>query len=187
MDRIYSSAFRLTKLRSLIESGVFAVPELQREFVWSIRKACDLLDSIYRNYPIGTILVWKTSRRNESQLRKQLHILPHFNPANRHIFFLIDGQQRLSVLWHFLRGQAASVVNADGKKWTSAVSISTHTLGLRIGCLSTESASLENLLSSSCRSSTFCPLAGIAGYALTALGQCDESPSVGAGSTPTQH
>jgi uncharacterized protein with ParB-like and HNH nuclease domain len=99
----------------LIESGVFAVPELQREFVWSARKACDLLDSIYRNYPIGTVLVWKTSRRNEGELRKQLHILPPFNPANRDIYFLIDGQQRLSVLWHFLQGVAASVTNARGK------------------------------------------------------------------------
>lgn len=115
MDQIYTEEFRLRKLHTLIEQGVFAVPELQREFVWNARKACDLLDSIYRNYPIGTILIWKTGRRNEGQLRKQLHILPHFNPANRDIYFLIDGQQRLSVLWHFLRGEATSVTNADGK------------------------------------------------------------------------
>ena len=75
----------------------------------------DLLDSIYCNYPIGTILIWKTSRRNEGQLRRKLHILPPFSPKNRYIYFLIDGQQRLSVLWHFLRGAAASVVNADGR------------------------------------------------------------------------
>src|SRR5574341_1916010 len=116
MDRIYTEALHLKKLRTLIERGMFAVPELQREFVWTTRKACDLLDSIYRNYPIGSILIWKTNRRNEGQLRKQLHILPNFNPANRHIFFLVDGQQRLSVLWHFLRGEAASVVNAEGKQ-----------------------------------------------------------------------
>lgn len=65
MDRIYTDSFRLKKLRTLIDRGIFAVPELQREFVWNPRKACDLLDSIYRNYPIGTILVWKTGRRNE--------------------------------------------------------------------------------------------------------------------------
>jgi len=112
MDRIYTTTYRLKKLRNLIESGIFAVPELQREFVWNARKACELLDSIYRNYPIGTVLVWKTIRRNEGELRKQLHILPHFNPANRHIYFLIDGQQRLSVLWHLLRGQAVSITNA---------------------------------------------------------------------------
>ena len=116
MDRIYTESVPLKRLRTRIESGIFAVPELQREFVWSARKACDLLDSLYWHYPIGTILVWKTNRRNEGELRKRLHILPHYNPRNKHTWFLIDGQQRLSVLWHFLRGQAASVTNADGKE-----------------------------------------------------------------------
>src|SRR6266446_1960741 len=116
MDGIYTDAYSLKKLRTLIESGAFAVPELQREFVWSARKARDLLDSIYCNYPIGTVLVWKTNRRNEGELRKQLHILPPFNAANHNIYFLIDGQQRLSVLWHFLRGEAESVTNAQGQK-----------------------------------------------------------------------
>ncbi|HEY7338530.1 MAG TPA: DUF262 domain-containing protein [Bryobacteraceae bacterium] len=102
-------------MKNLIERGKFAIPELQREFVWNARKACDLIDSVYREYPIGTILIWKTDRRNENQLRKQFHILPHFNPANREIYFLVDGQQRLSVLWHLLRGEASSVMNADGK------------------------------------------------------------------------
>ena len=116
MDRIYTQSISLSRLRLQIEKGVFAVPELQREFVWNANKVCDLLDSVYRNYPIGTILIWKTHRRNETQLRKKFHILPSYNRANRHIYFLIDGQQRLSVLWHVLRGQAAAVTNADGKE-----------------------------------------------------------------------
>lgn len=114
MDRIYSKAFRLDRLRTLVESGVFAVPQLQREFVWNAGKACDLLDSIYRNYPIGTLLVWRTSHRNEGQLRKTLHILPPYNPGNKDLYFLIDGQQRLSVLWHLMGGGDARVKNADG-------------------------------------------------------------------------
>ena len=115
MDKISVDSIPLKRLKTLIERGVFAIPELQREFVWNARKACDLIDSVYRKYPIETILVWKTDRRNENQLRKQYHILPHFNPANRDIFFLVDGQQRLSVIWHLLRGEASSVRNADGK------------------------------------------------------------------------
>ena len=116
MERIYTCEYDLATLRRLIGRGLFAVPELQREFVWNGRKACDLLDSVYRHYPIGTILVWKTSRRNESQLRKHLHILPPFNPTNREILFLIDGQQRLSVLWHLLRGEPGSVVNSERQR-----------------------------------------------------------------------
>jgi len=115
MNRIYQDSYRLSRLANLVESGVFAVPQLQREFVWNARKSCDLLDSIYRNYPIGTLLVWKTNRRNEGQLRKTLHILPAYDASNRDIYFLVDGQQRLSVLWHFLRGEAHQVTNSDGK------------------------------------------------------------------------
>jgi hypothetical protein len=116
VDRIYIKPVRIRVLGTWLERGIFAIPELQREFVWNARKACDLLDSIYRRYPIGTLLVWKTDRRNEVQLRKRLHILPPYNPSNSHIYFLIDGQQRLSVLWHLVRGQPQVVVNSDGKE-----------------------------------------------------------------------
>lgn len=115
MKRIFQRTYRLSHLRSLVERGMFAVPQLQREFVWNARKACNLLDSIYRNFPIGTILVWKTGRKNEGQLRKTFHILPPFNPSNANVYFLVDGQQRLSVLWNFLRGEGHSVTNSDGK------------------------------------------------------------------------
>lgn len=116
MQDIYFKAVTLRRLHGLVESGIFAVPELQREFVWNARKVCDLLDSVFHNYPIGTILIWKAERRYENQLRKHYHILPHFDPENTHIYFLIDGQQRLSVLWHLLRGEGTSVVNEQGAK-----------------------------------------------------------------------
>ena len=114
MDRIYQKAVRIQNLRNLFERGVFAVPELQREFVWNASKVCDLLDSLYLQYPIGTILVWQTDGSNETQLRKNLHILPQYDPANGEVLFLIDGQQRLSVLWNLVRGQPAQVTNSSG-------------------------------------------------------------------------
>ena len=115
MRRIYQRSYKLARLYETVERGIFAVPQLQREFVWNASKACQLLDSVYRNYPIGTILVWKTGRRNEGQLRKQFHILPPYERANGEVYFLVDGQQRLSVLWRVLRGEATTVVNSDGK------------------------------------------------------------------------
>jgi hypothetical protein len=116
MESIATKPIPVRRLAKLLDSGIFAVPELQREFVWSARRACDLLDSITRNYPIGTIMIWKTDGRNENQLRAKLHILPPYNDSNDDIYFLIDGQQRLSVLWNVLRGQPATVMNADGRE-----------------------------------------------------------------------
>jgi uncharacterized protein with ParB-like and HNH nuclease domain len=36
----------------------FAVPKLQRNFVWDPRRAAKLLDSIYRGMPIGSLFLW---------------------------------------------------------------------------------------------------------------------------------
>lgn len=89
-----------------LEDGLFAVPNLQREFVWNGNKAAKLLDSICRGMPVGTILVWRTEKRNQHYLRNHLHILPRFDArANSDIWFLIDGQQRLSVLYQAHKGE----------------------------------------------------------------------------------
>jgi hypothetical protein len=114
MTTISTKGYALRELARLFERRVFAVPELQREFVWNARKTCTLLDSIYAGYPIGAALIWKTDRRNQTLLRNTLHILPPFDDKSRDIFFLVDGQQRLSVLWQVLRGSGHEVHNSAG-------------------------------------------------------------------------
>lgn len=42
-----------------IKSGEVAIPEIQRPFVWDSSKVRDLLDSLYKGFPIGYIIVWK--------------------------------------------------------------------------------------------------------------------------------
>jgi hypothetical protein len=96
---------KVKTLRRLLEQQIFAVPQLQREFVWNGKKAAALLDSIYRHIPIGTILLWKTDPQRRNLLREHLHILPHYDSANDEIWFLIDGQQRLSVIYQAFHGE----------------------------------------------------------------------------------
>ena len=105
----------IRKLQQLFNKKIFAIPELQREFVWNPQKACDLLDSIHKNYPIGTMLVWETEKKNQHLLRLKLHILPRFDPSiNKLIYFLVDGQQRLSVLYQIFRGNVIN--NSKGQQ-----------------------------------------------------------------------
>ena len=103
-----SPQFFTTKTKSLytqLVEGKFAVPKLQRAFVWNGRKAAMLLDSIYRGMPIGSLTIWDTSKRNKNLLRHTLHILPPFKDRNGRVWFVLDGQQRLSVLYRiFERG-----------------------------------------------------------------------------------
>lgn len=93
------SDFKVCKLKDLLEAGQFAVPKLQRVFVWNGPKAAKLLDSAYRGMPIGALTVWDTSKKNQDLLRRDNKVLPPFLTNNKRVWFLLDGQQRLSVLY----------------------------------------------------------------------------------------
>ena len=95
-----------------IDEGRFAIPKLQREFVWDGPKAAKLLDSILARMPIGVVTVWETPRNQRLYLRQNYHVLPPFNAKNRKVWFLIDGQQRVSVMHHVREG--STLRNARG-------------------------------------------------------------------------
>lgn len=105
-------SLNLQKLALLVDQGRFAVPKLQREFVWTGPKAVKLLDSIYRQMPVGTLVVWRTQAKFEGLLRTSHGVLPPFDQKNREILFLIDGQQRLSVIHRVMEGGV--IRNATG-------------------------------------------------------------------------
>jgi hypothetical protein len=114
MKDIIVQKYRINRLWRWCEDGLFAIPEIQREFVWDVKKACKLLDSIYRQLPIGSLLIWETDADRQNLLRHAQNILPEFNYRNKRIWFLIDGQQRLSVLYRVRRG--GSVINYNDKE-----------------------------------------------------------------------
>ncbi|RMG23821.1 MAG: DUF262 domain-containing protein [Armatimonadetes bacterium] len=95
----------VSKLHTMLEERMFAVPKLQREFVWDGNRAAKLLDSMYRQMPIGSLVVWPTTASRRYLLRKDLHVLPPPQSHAKKIWFLIDGQQRLSVLYQALKGE----------------------------------------------------------------------------------
>jgi hypothetical protein len=94
------------------EDGGFWLPNIQRPFVWSEEQTCKLFDSILREYPISTLLVWKT--KSNIRCRK---FIDNFRPEYRDSlsdFFVpqddkrkclvLDGQQRLQSLFIGLKG-----------------------------------------------------------------------------------
>jgi hypothetical protein len=95
---------RLSALLRAVDEKRFAIPKLQREFVWDGNKAAKLLDSIVRGMPIGTVIVWRAPRSQRLHLRQKYHVLPQFNPDHPEVWFLMDGQQRVSVLYHVREG-----------------------------------------------------------------------------------
>ena len=66
---------KLSVLLRDIDERRFAIPRLQREFVWDGPKAAKHLDSIVRGMPIGTITIWQAPRA------ERLHLRPLFRAA----------------------------------------------------------------------------------------------------------
>jgi len=95
---------RASQLLDCIDGGMFAIPKLQREFVWDGKKAAKLLDSIASGMPIGVVMIWETPKIQLLHLRRRFHILPPFSDKNNKVWFLIDGQQRISVMYHTQKG-----------------------------------------------------------------------------------
>jgi Protein of unknown function DUF262 len=54
-------SFELSQLLGDIDLGKLALPELQRPFVWKKRGIRDLLDSMYRGFPIGYLMLWNAA------------------------------------------------------------------------------------------------------------------------------
>src|SRR5436853_3616145 len=95
------------ELVDMIDRGELRLPEMQRRYVWPSTRVRDLLDSLYRGYPSGTILVWETDREMPS---RDLAVAQVSSPFAGHKL-LLDGQQRLTSLSAVLRGEAVTVRN----------------------------------------------------------------------------
>jgi uncharacterized protein with ParB-like and HNH nuclease domain len=76
------------------------LPEIQRSFVWKPIKIRNLIDSIYRGYPAGAILIWQPS--DEFQTREIA--LSSFKEKAYAYLLLLDGQQRLTALSTIIEG-----------------------------------------------------------------------------------
>ena len=92
------------------EGGGFWLPNIQRPFVWSEEQIARLFDSIMREYPISTLLVWKTKeavkhRKFIDIYRRDIKLTDFYVPDNtRSKMMVLDGQQRLQSLFIGLRG-----------------------------------------------------------------------------------
>ncbi len=116
------SVDRIDDLAKRILTGDIYLPKFQREFVWERQQVLDLLDSVARNYPIGSVLLWQSKQelRSESRIADLEIQLPKPDyPVN----YLLDGQQRLSSICGALywKGHNAS------SPWNVAYDLRTQT------------------------------------------------------------
>jgi len=96
----------LYELLEQLTSGSLRIPRFQRPFVWRKDQMTDLLDSVYNQYPIGSVLIWETGQ----QIATLDSLGPFKFPAakDRSVGYILDGHQRLVTL-------AAALVARDSK------------------------------------------------------------------------
>jgi len=89
---------KVSNILDKIDENQLFVPAFQREYVWKREDAKNLMDSLIKEYPTGTILTWDTNRPPEL---KGNHVYDEKQGA---VKILLDGQQRITTLYMLIRG-----------------------------------------------------------------------------------
>ncbi|MGC9123989.1 MAG: GmrSD restriction endonuclease domain-containing protein [Thermoplasmata archaeon] len=96
--KIDSAIIKTISIRKLYDEEMdsLLLPSIQRDFVWDIEQIKDLVESIINNYPIGSIILWKTNEKIPSS-----KLFDNINNRENNLKernYIIDGQQRLTSL-----------------------------------------------------------------------------------------
>ena len=103
MARYSVNNYTVETLLSNIKSGNIAIPEMQRPFVWDSSKVRDVVDSLYKGFPVGYIIVWQNP---------DVKLKDGTKSSGKKV--LIDGQQRITAMAAAIVGQE---VLDDHYKW----------------------------------------------------------------------
>ena len=124
------SRYWIRELIEMTRNNEFVLPEIQREFVWDLRRIADLWDSIYRGYPIGQLLFWDAETsvplygfedsENEFLFINNKPSWHHTNVLSKEEtsgkIIVLDGQQRLTSLFLGAREEGVVTMSRNKKK-----------------------------------------------------------------------
>jgi hypothetical protein len=95
----------ISTLVDMYKRGELRLPEIQRHYVWRATRVRDLLDSLYRGYPSGSILMWET----DEPVPTRASAIAQDTSAFVGRKLLLDGQQRLTSLTAVVNGEPVHV------------------------------------------------------------------------------
>jgi uncharacterized protein with ParB-like and HNH nuclease domain len=90
--------YPIRKILDAVVSGEIRIPAFQRGFVWEMDRVAYLLDSIYKGYPFGSLLFWRTKQKLGTERNLGTFTLPD-PQADYPIDYVLDGQQRLTSIF----------------------------------------------------------------------------------------
>lgn len=90
---------RISQILDKIDENQLFIPAFQREYVWDRDNAKNLIASLIRNYPTGTMLTWETN--NPPELKGDWQ----YDPRQGAVKIILDGQQRITTLYLLIRNK----------------------------------------------------------------------------------
>ncbi len=105
-------------IRRVIEkvtSGQMRIPAFQRGFVWDADNVAYLMDSIYKGYPFGAVILWRTREQLKSDKKLGPFVLPDRDP-DFPLDYVLDGQQRLTSVFGVFQTE---IVPTGDAAWTN--------------------------------------------------------------------
>jgi uncharacterized protein with ParB-like and HNH nuclease domain len=90
---------KISQILDKIDEYQLFVPAFQREYVWNREDAKNLMYSLIREYPTGTLLTWETNSPPELKGKRA------YDPKQGAIKLVLDGQQRITTLYMIVRGE----------------------------------------------------------------------------------
>lgn len=103
-DRIFPTNKGLTTYLDELLSKNYQIPTFQRDVVWEKENVKKLWDSIYKFYPLGSILIWKTDLKLQNHREIGGHQITDPNFSRNEYQYILDGQQRTTSLLTSLYG-----------------------------------------------------------------------------------
>lgn len=95
-----NSDYFIENLIKNLQTGQIRIPSFQRGFVWEPERVLYFIDSIYRGFPFGSILLWKTKNRLRTERNLGPYELPYHDPGYPiDIEYVLDGQQRITSIF----------------------------------------------------------------------------------------
>jgi hypothetical protein len=96
-----------------VYGGRIRIPAFQRGFVWDPDKVAYFMDSLYKGYPFGSILLWRTKQPLKSERDLGPYTIPERDP-DYPIDYVLDGQQRLTSIFGVFQTELAEIGDPEG-------------------------------------------------------------------------
>lgn len=111
-SRMEYQHYSIRKILDAVVSGEIRIPAFQRGFVWEMDRVAYLLDSVYKGYPFGSLLFWRTKQQLTTERNLGTFTLPEPH-ADYPIDYVLDGQQRLTSIFTVFQTELVPEDNPD--------------------------------------------------------------------------